>query len=62
MAFNDETNTFYLVGNWESYEKYAVYLNWRQTQDDFISKMVPLIKGGEKGLKVIQPNSSYHSY
>ena len=62
MAFNDETNTFHLVGNWESYEKYAAYLNWRQTEDDFIPKMIPLMKGGVNGLKIIQPKSSYHSY
>ena len=62
MSFNDETNTFHLVGNWESYEKYAAYLNWRQTEDDFIPKMVPLMKGGANGIKIIQPNSSYHSY
>ena len=62
MSFNDETNTFHLVGNWESYEKYAAYLNWRQTEDDFIPKMIPLMKGGVNGLKIIQPKSSYHSY
>ncbi|MFQ3335717.1 MAG: quinol monooxygenase YgiN [Candidatus Arcticimaribacter sp.] len=62
MFFNDETSTFYLIENWESYEKYAVYLNWRQTEDDFISKMIPLMRGGEKGLKVAQPNSSYYSF
>ena len=35
MAFNDETNTVHLVGEWENYEKYGEYLNWRMTEDDF---------------------------
>ena len=62
MAFNDETNTVHLVGEWENYEKYGEYLNWRMTEDDFISQMVPLMVGGANGLTVSQPNSSYTSF
>ena len=62
MAFNDETYSVHLVGEWENYDKYAQYLNWRMTEDDFISKMIPLMVGGENGLKVLQPNSSYTSF
>ena len=62
MAFNDETYSLHLVGEWENYDKYAQYLNWRMTEDDFISKMIPLMVGGENGLKVLQPNSSYTSF
>ena len=62
MAFNDETNTVHLVGEWENYEKYGEYLNWRMTEDDFISQMVPLMVGGANGLTVLQPNSSYTSF
>ena len=62
MAFNDETYSVHLVGEWENYDKYAQYLNWRMTEDDLISKMIPLMVGGENGLKVLQPNSSYTSF
>ena len=62
MAFNDETYSLHLVGEWENYDKYAQYLNWRMTEDDLISKMIPLMVGGENGLKVLQPNSSYTSF
>ena len=62
MAYNDETNILHLVGNWESYEKYNIYLNWRLNEDDFIKQMVPLMVGGESGLVVSQPNSNYQSF
>ena len=62
MAYNDETNTVHLVGEWENYEKYAEYLNWRMTEDDFIQQMIPLMVGGANGLTVSQPNSSYTSF
>ena len=62
MAYNDETNTVHLVGNWENYEKYNKYLNWRLNEDDFIKQMVPLMVGGESGLIVSQPNSSFQSF
>ena len=32
MAYNEESRTFHLVGEWESYEKYAVYSKWRDKQ------------------------------
>ena len=62
MAYNDETNTVHLVGEWENYEKYAEYLNWRMTEDDFIQQMIPIMVGGANGLTVSQPNSSYTSF
>ena len=62
LTINEESNTIWIVGNWESYEKYNAYLQWRQTQDTVIGNMVPFLKGGEKGLKIIQPNTSYKSY
>ena len=48
MVFNEDSNTFLIIGNWESFEKYQVYLNWRQTEDTVIGKMVPYLEGGEK--------------
>lgn len=62
MAYNDETNILHLIGNWESYEKYDKYLNWRLNEDDFIKQMVPLMVGGESGLVVSQPNSNFQSF
>tara|TARA_B100001996_G_C18600879_1_gene569794 strand:+ start:330 stop:1106 length:777 start_codon:yes stop_codon:yes gene_type:complete len=62
MAFNEETNTFHLVGNWESYEKYDAYLKWRQTEDTVIGKMIPYLKGGEKGLKIASSNTNYQAF
>ena len=62
LTINEESNTIWIVGNWESYEKYNEYLQWRQTQDTVSGNMVPFLKGGEKGLKIIQPNTSYKSY
>ena len=62
LAINEESNTIWIIGNWESFDKYNAYLKWRQTEDTVIGKMVPYLKGGEKGLKIIQPNANYKSY
>ena len=62
QTINEESNTIWVVGNWESYEKYDAYLKWRQTEDNTISKMVPYLKGGEKGLKIAKSNSNYQSF
>jgi len=62
LTINDESNSIWIVGNWESYDKYNAYLNWRQTEDGTIGNMVPYLKGGPKGLNIIQPNSNYQSY
>jgi quinol monooxygenase YgiN len=62
MAWNEDSYSFHLVGNWESYEKYAAYLNWRQTEDSTIGTMVPFLRGGADGLVIYQPNSDYASF
>lgn len=62
LTINKESNTIWIIGNWESFDKYNAYLKWRQTEDTVIGKMVPYLKGGEKGLKIIQPNANYKSY
>ncbi len=62
LTVNDESNTIWIIGNWESYDKYNAYLKWRQTEDTVIGKMVPYLKGGANGLKIFQPNSNYKSY
>ena len=62
MAWNEDSYSFHLVGNWESYEKYAAYLKWRQTEDSTIGTMVPFLRGGADGLVIYQPNSDYASF
>lgn len=62
LTVNKESNTIWIIGNWESYDKYNTYLKWRQTEDTVIGEMVPYLKGGENGLKIIQPNTNYKSY
>mgnify|MGYP006094069587 CR=1 FL=1 len=62
LTINKESSTIWIIGNWESFDKYNAYLKWRQTEDTVIGKMVPYLKGGEKGLKIIQPNANYKSY
>ena len=62
MTVNKETNTVWLVENWESTEKFIAYLEWRQNEDDIIQTMVPLLEGGESGLKIAFSNSGYKSF
>ena len=59
MVWNEDSYSFHLVGDWESYEKYAAYLNWRQTEDSTIRTMVPFLRGGADGLVIYQPNSDH---
>ena len=62
--FNDETYTYYVYGDWASYEQYQKYLDWRFTNDESktAQKVVALCVGGEKGLTPIFPNTDYSSF
>jgi quinol monooxygenase YgiN len=62
MTLNEDTNTLWVVSNWESNDKYAAYLKWRQTEDTVIGQMVPFLKGGAEGITIIQSNSKYMSF
>ena len=62
MTVNKETNTVWLVENWESTEKFISYLDWRQNEDDIIQTMAPMLEGGESGLKIAFSNSGYKSF
>jgi quinol monooxygenase YgiN len=62
LTINEENNTIYVQENWESYDKFNTYIQWRQTEDTAIAALIPLLKGGENGLKIVQPNSNYKSY
>jgi len=60
--YNEATRTVWIVSNWESYEKYAVYLKWRQEVDTTLAGMIPMFDGGEEGFSVWFPNVGYKSY
>ena len=63
-AYNEATNMYFIIENWESPELYQEYLNWRMTEDPsgLVSKVTPLLVGGEAGLNVYNPNSLYKFY
>jgi len=62
--FNDDTYTYYIYGDWASYEHYQKYLDWRFTEDEskMAQKVMELCVGGEKGLIPIFPNTDYSSF
>ncbi len=62
MFVNDATETVWVVSNWDSYDSYGEYLNWRQTEDDLIGQLLPLLAEGEQGLQINQPNSRYKAF
>ena len=60
MIYNKETNSVWVISDWVSNDHYLTYLDWRMTEDDFVSKkMIPLMLGGEKGLSIAHTNSNY---
>jgi len=62
MTINKNTNTIWVVSNWETNDKYAAYLKWRQTEDTVIGAMVPFLDGGANGINIIHPNTGYSAY
>ena len=62
--YNEESSTYFIIENWESAELYQEYLNWRLTEDPsgLVSDIVPLLVGGESGMKVYNPNTRYKFY
>lgn len=62
--FNDQTNTYYIYGDWASYDHYQKYLDWRFNDDKskMAFKVMELCEGGEKGLIPIFPNTDYLSF
>lgn len=62
--FNDATNTYYIYGDWASYEHYQKYLDWRFNDDEskMAQQVMALCVGGEEGLTPIFPNADYSSY
>ncbi|MGA0258311.1 MAG: hypothetical protein ACO3M5_09655 [Saprospiraceae bacterium] len=62
--FNDETYTYYIYGDWTSYEDYQKYLDWRFSDDEskMAQRVMQLCVGGEKGLIPLFPNTDYSSF
>ncbi len=62
--FNDQNNTYYVYGNWASYEHYQKYLDWRFNEDEskMAFKVMELCQGGQAGLTPIFPNTDYSSF
>ncbi|MGB0633343.1 MAG: antibiotic biosynthesis monooxygenase [Flavobacteriaceae bacterium] len=62
--FNDATNTYYVYGNWASYDHYQAYLDWRFNDDEskMAQQVTALCVGGEKGLIPLFPNTDYASF
>jgi len=62
--FNDQTNTYYVYGDWASFEHYQKYLDWRFNNDEskLAFKVMELCEGGQDGLIPIFPNTDYSSF
>jgi len=62
--FNDSSYTYYVYGNWASYEHFQRYLDWRLNEDEskMAVKVMELCEGGEAGLTPIFPNTDYSSF
>lgn len=62
--FNDETCTYYIYGDWASYDQYQNYLHWRRLKDDeskMAQQVMAICVRGEKGLIPIFNDSDYLS-
>lgn len=62
-TYNEDSNTLWVVSDWNSYEEYSAYLDWRMNDfTDLGDALVPLLKGGMNGFRPVFPNSDYKSY
>lgn len=59
--YNEENQTYFIYEYWDSYEQYETYLNWRFNEDPskLVAKAIPLVTGGEKGMKAHFNNTNY---
>jgi len=62
--FNEESNTYVIVENWDSADRYEGYLNWRLNEDPskLAERLMPLLVGNEKGLVTYHNNTGYGFY
>ena len=62
-TYNKDSNTFWVISDWDSYDDYNAYLEWRTNEfTDLGEALVPLLKGGLNGFRPIFPNSEYKVY
>jgi ketosteroid isomerase-like protein len=62
-TYNDDTNTLWVVSDWDSYDDYNAYLEWRTNEFPALGEaLVPLLEGGMKGFRPVFPNSDYKIY
>ena len=61
---HDDTYTYYIYGNWASYDHYQTYLDWRFSDDEskMAQQVMALCVGGERGLTPLFPNTDYASF
>ena len=63
-TYNEDSNTFWVVSDWDSYDDYNAYLEWRTNEFPALGEaLVPLLKNGlEGGFRPVFPNSDYKIY
>ena len=63
-TYNEDSNTFWVVSDWDSYDDYNAYLEWRTNEfPALVEALVPLLKNGLEGwFRPVFPNSDYKIY
>lgn len=64
VFFNEKNYTYYVYGDWASYDHYQKYLDWRFKEDEskIAQKVIALCVGEERGLVPVFPNMDYSSF
>ena len=62
--FNEETNKFFIIEYWDSFESWQNYFDWRLNDDPskIAEKISPFLVGGSNGLVPHTNNISYKFY
>ena len=63
-TFNEETNTYFIIEYWDSFEKYDTYLSWRLNDDPsgIADELSKYLVGGSDGLVPHTNNVGYKFY
>lgn len=63
-TFNEETNTYFIIEYWESFDKYNAYLDWRLNDDPsgIVGELSKYLVGGSNGLVPHTNNIGYKFY
>ena len=63
-TFNEETNTYFIIEYWDSFEKYDAYLTWRLNDDPsgIADELSKYLVGGSDGLVPHTNNIGYKFY